>query len=213
MKSHRRRAVTAGAALVLSLTLAGCGGVDPQAAARYGDRVVSESDVATAVAQLNELQLPQPADARAVTQYLALGPVLLDDMQQAGFPITEAAARQGLQDKRARLAPPTVDVLRTMTAVQLMQQAGTVAQQPGQSKEQQAELQRLFQANEQFSQEVQKAIDDGSFVVNPKYGKQQVNWISQDAETQMPEGHGEQQPEGQDQAPPEAPEQQQSPTQ
>ena len=78
MKLHRSRRA-AGLALLLALPLPACStpGAEPGVAARVGDRTVAEKDVETATTELAAMGFGRQFDAGAVTNYLALGPLLV----------------------------------------------------------------------------------------------------------------------------------------
>ncbi|GAB48637.1 hypothetical protein [Mobilicoccus pelagius] len=199
MKLHRSRRLVAGVALLAALPLTGCTtpGAEPGTAARVGDRTVSEKDVDAATVELAQVQLPQQIDASGVTQFLAIGPLLLDKMSDAGVPVGTAEARSQLQNPRMTLSKPTEEVLRTYVALQEVNQAQQILQQGVGDARLTSQARKVAAANDAFEQELRTYVTDGRVEVNPKYAKLPVNWVYQN-------GMGTQAPEGQD-APREAP--------
>ncbi|WP_284304339.1 hypothetical protein [Mobilicoccus caccae] len=191
MKSHLSRRVAAGVALSLSLALAGCTEADPSAAARVGDRVVSERDVDTAVTELAGQQMPQPINAEAVTQFLAFGPILNEHLRQAGVAVGPQDGRRLLPDPQAQLSEPTLQALSTMAAVTVVSEARQAAGQPGTMTGNPEQLQRVLAASDVAFQQIGQGLESGSIVISPKYVNEPTNWIRQDAEQMQmpPQGH------------------------
>ena len=185
MKSHRRRRLAAGIALMIAVPLSGCSAaVHPGDAAVIGDRVVTEDDIRTVMAEVPSLQLPQQVDASAAAQYLALGPILIETLHKHGVPIGSAEARAMLRNPTAHISEPTDELLQTMTAINLVQQAQQYAAQPSPGGANADLARRVVAANQEFATRMRADLTDGSIVINPKYFKQPSNWILQEQGTE-----------------------------
>ena len=182
MKLHRSRALAAGLALAAALPLSGCTtpGADPGVAARVGERTVSQNDVDTAATELARLGLGQQFDTARVTEYLAFGPILLEEFRTRDLPIGTAEARSLIKDAPGDLSPATEEVLRTQFAAGKVGEAQQVLQQFGPNSAQGRAYAKVVEANQAFSAQMQTYTREGGVDLNPKYLKQPVNWVLQD---------------------------------
>lgn len=135
------RAALAAVAVSGALALAGCG--DTNVAAKFDGHVVTESEVAQVVADVNEAYQPQaPFTAQQALASLIRAPYLIDYAEQHGFPQTASMARTQipLQDP----SDATVRVLQSTAAIDHLSQADQLA--------------------------LTKVFNDLEVEVNPKYG-------------------------------------------
>lgn len=208
MKSPRiGRAV--GAALLLSVALAGCGAADPGAAAVVGDRVVSERDVDAVMNDLGNLggQLPERS---VVVMRLAESPVIMEHLRQAGFVVSDDEVRASLPPGTGTMSDVTIEALRLDQAGSRLQALNAQAQSDPQAREQ---LERIGQAVENAQAELQQKDQQGELTINPRYDEQRPNWLQGGGEEMdlLPQDpHGGQPPAPEGEQPP-APEGEQAP--
>lgn len=171
---------------MVALPLTGCTtpGAEPGVAARVGDRTVSERDVDTASTELARLGLGQQFDTSRVTEYLAFGPILLDEFQRRGLPVGTAEARSLLKDQPGSLSPATEEILRTQYAAGKVGEAQQGLQQFGPNSPQGRAYAQVIDANKAFTAQMQTYAREGGVDLNPKYMKQPANWVLQDGPVQ-----------------------------
>lgn len=171
---------------MVALPLTGCTtpGAEPGVAARVGDRTVSERDVDTAATELATLGLGQQFDTSRVTEYLAFGPLLLEEFRKQGLPIGAAEARSLVKDQPGTLSPATEEILRTQFAASKVGEAQQALQQFGPNSPQGRTYAKVVQANQAFNAQMQTYAQEGGVDLNPKYMKQPANWVLQDGPAQ-----------------------------
>jgi len=189
VKLHRSRRLAAGTALLVALPLTGCTtpGAEPGVAARVGDRTVAERDVDAATTELAQLGLGQQFDTARVTEYLALGPLLLEELQKRDVAVGPADAQRLVKTQGNELSPATTEVLMTQYAAGRVQEAQQVMQQFGPTSAQGKQYRPIAEANQAFTTRMQDYARGGEVDFNPKYMKQPANWVLQDGMAGQPQ--------------------------
>jgi hypothetical protein len=144
-------ALAVGAALVV----AGCAGpAGPDRAAVVDGRVISETAVQSAMAEVNAMNpqlLPQKLTPTGTLTALVQAPLVLQYLDGKGITVSESVATQDAQ-KRGVADPSdsTLEIVRLATAISQAQTAGTITQADGEA--------------------LTRQLKELSIDVNPRYG-------------------------------------------
>lgn len=182
VKPHTRsRRVGAVAALALAgaLSLSGCGGADPGAAATVDGQVVSERDVEAVFADLNRsgVTADEVPERSSVAETLVMAPIFFRHLQGTKILPTEAQTRASLEQQVADPSAATVDFARMRGAEGAYQQLGQQAQTDPRAR---SELLKAQAAAQQANAEVRAKLDSGAIVFSPRYTETsnlRPNWL------------------------------------
>lgn len=164
----------AGAALALSLALAGCGGADPNAAVVVGDQVVSENDVDAVMTDLSALGQSELPARSEVAGSLATSQFFAERLAQAGVVVSDDQVRRSLPPTAGAVSDEFIDYARGMS---LDQELSQLEQKAATDPSAAAQFQKAQKALEEGQADLTRMLDDGSVKVNPRYDGQRPAWL------------------------------------
>lgn len=152
--SRTRTALLAGGALAAAAVLGGCSGT-PGAAATVDGRVIAASDVQVAVEQLSGLF--NPVDAQTITSLLAVEPTISAIAAENGVGVSDAQARELLEQASAAAGLPVRDefAASTIAVARFVEARGAIADRPD---------------AQQLADEFNERISELDIDVNPRFG-------------------------------------------
>ncbi|WP_168582195.1 hypothetical protein [Gephyromycinifex aptenodytis] len=163
----------AGAALLLSFALAGCGGANPSNAVVVGDQVVTESDVDAVVNDLRKFEPAAMPPRSDVAQELATTKYYTDRLAKVGVVVSDDEVRRSLPPETGEVS----EQFLTLQRGQHLQGAlAELAQKAPTDPKAAAQLAKAEKALQQGQAELAQMVENGTVKINPRYSERPA-WL------------------------------------